>query len=153
MVITGRVPPGFMGDHLTRIRFVAVAAPDHALHHQGPLDLDHLRPHRQLVIRDSGKRRVDAGWLGAEQRWTFSHGGARRQALLRGLGFAWVPETEIAADLTDGGLLLLLLKEGVERFHDLYLVYADGQYAGRAARFLGESLKHETDTEVLPETR
>jgi len=145
VVITGRVPPGFMGDHLSRIRFVAVATPEHALHHQGPLELDHLRPHRQLVIRDSGKRRVDSGWLGAEQRWTFSHGSARRQALLSGLGFAWVPETEIAADLAEGRLLPLPLKEGVERFHDLYLVYADGQYAGRAARFLGECLRAEAE--------
>ncbi|MFP1677224.1 LysR family transcriptional regulator [Alloalcanivorax sp. C16-2] len=141
LVITGRVPPGFMGDHLTRIRFVAVAAPDHPLHHQGSLGLDDLRPHRQLVLRDSGRRRLDSGWLGAEKRWTFSHSHTRRQALLRGLGFAWVPETDIAADLAAGSLLALPLREGVHRYQELYMVYADGQYAGRAARFLGEGIK------------
>lgn len=141
LVITGRVPPGFMGDHLTRIRFVAVAAPDHPLHHQGTLGLDDLRPHRQLVLRDSGRRRLDSGWLGAEKRWTFSHGHTRRQALLRGLGFAWVPETEIGDDLAEGTLQPLPLREGVYRYQELYMVYADGQYAGRAARYLGEGIK------------
>ena len=141
LVITGRVPPGFMGDHLTRIRFVAVAAPDHPLHHQGTLGLDDLRPHRQLVLRDSGRRRLDSGWLGAEKRWPFSHGPPRRQALLRGLGFAWVPETEIGDDLAEGTLQPLPLREGVYRYQELYMVYADGQYAGRAARYLGEGIK------------
>ncbi len=141
LVITGRVPPGFMGDHLTRIRFVAVATPDHPLHHQGTLGLDDLRPHRQLVLRDSGRRRLDSGWLGAEKRWTFSHGHTRRQALLRGLGFAWVPETEIGDDLAEGTLQPLPLREGVYRYQELYMVYADGQYAGRAARYLGEGIK------------
>ncbi|MBF5057148.1 LysR family transcriptional regulator [Alcanivorax sp. 521-1] len=141
LVITGRVPPGFMGDHLTRIRFVAVATPDHPLHHQGTLGLDDLRPHRQLVLRDSGRRRLDSGWLGAEKRWTFSHGHTRRQALLRGLGFAWVPETEIGDDLAGGTLHPLPLREGVYRYQELYMVYADGQYAGRAARYLGEGIK------------
>ena len=32
IVISGRVPPGFTGDHLLRVRFVAVAAVDHPLH-------------------------------------------------------------------------------------------------------------------------
>ncbi|AFT68372.1 putative transcriptional regulator [Alloalcanivorax dieselolei B5] len=141
VVVTGRVPPGFMGDHLMRVRFIAVAAPDHPLHQKGELSLEDLRAHRQLVIRDSGKRRLDSGWLGAEQRWTFSYGGSRREALLRGLGFAWAPETEVEEDLEAGSLKPLPLKEGEERYGDLYLVYADGQYAGRAARFLGESLK------------
>ena len=36
VVITGRVPPGFMGDHLSRIRFVAVAAPDGATRAPAP---------------------------------------------------------------------------------------------------------------------
>ena len=147
VVITGHVPPGFMGDHLLRVRFVAAAAPSHPLHHQGPLELEDLRPHRQLVIRDAGRRRVDSGWLGAEQRWTFSLGEARRAAL----GFAWVPETEIGDDLANGALRPLPLSQGAERYHDLYLVYAEGQYAGRAARYLGDRIK-EGVTQGLPES-
>ena len=103
--------------------------------------MDDLRRHRQLVIRDSGSRRLDSGWLGAEQRWTFSHAAVRREALIRGLGFAWVPENEIQDALADSRLRPLPLREGVYRYQDLYLVYTDGRYAGQAARYLGARIK------------
>lgn len=76
LVISGRIPPGFTGDPLLRVRFIAVAHPDHPLHQYGrPLTHADLRQHRQLVVRDSGSRRLDAGWarcrsaLDAESAW------------------------------------------------------------------------------------
>ena len=131
VVIGGRVPPGFFGDPLMRVRFVAVAAADHPLNQADSLTHEDLRQHRQIVIRDSGSRRIDSGWLGAEQRWTVSHPSTRIAAIRRGLGFAWVPEAEIGDGLETGALKVLPLKEGVERLVDLHLIYADGQYAGK----------------------
>ena len=141
VVIGGRVPPGFFGDQLMRVRFVAVAAADHPLNQADSLTHEDLRQHRQIVIRDSGSRRIDSGWLGAEQRWTVSHPSTRIAAIRRGLGFAWVPESEIGDGLESGALKVLPLKEGVERLVDLHLIYADGQYAGQAARYLGERIR------------
>ena len=141
VVIGGRVPPGFFGDPLMRVRFVAVAAADHPLNQADSLTHEDLRQHRQIVIRDSGSRRIDSGWLGAEQRWTVSHPSTRIAAIRRGLGFAWVPEAEIGDGLETGALKVLPLKEGVERLVDLHLIYADGQYAGQAARYLGERIR------------
>jgi len=141
VVIGGRVPPGFFGDTLMRVRFVAVAAADHPLNQADSLTHEDLRQHRQIVIRDSGSRRIDSGWLGAEQRWTVSHPSTRIAAIRRGLGFAWVPEAEIGDGLETGALKVLPLKEGVERLVDLHLIYADGQYAGQAARYLGERIR------------
>jgi len=141
VVIGGRVPPGFFGDPLMRVRFVAVAAANHPLNQMDSLTHEDLRQHRQIVIRDSGSRRIDSGWLGAEQRWTVSHPSTRIAAIRRGLGFAWVPEAEIGDGLESGALKVLPLKEGVERLVDLHLIYADGQYAGQAARYLGERIR------------
>ena len=141
VVIGGRVPPGFFGDQLMRVRFVAVAAADHPLNQADSLTHEDLRQHRQIVIRDSGSRRIDSGWLGAEQRWTVSHPSTRIAAIRRGLGFAWVPESEIGDGLESGALKVLPLEEGVERLVDLHLIYADGQYAGQAARYLGERIR------------
>lgn len=141
VVIGGRVPPGFFGDQLMRVRFVAVAAADHPLSQADSLTHEDLRQHRQIVIRDSGSRRIDSGWLGAEQRWTVSHPSTRIAAIRRGLGFAWVPEAEIGDGLESGALKVLPLKEGGERLVDLHLIYADGQYAGQAARYLGERIR------------
>jgi len=141
VVIGGRVPPGVFGVTLMRVRFVAVAAADHPLNQADSLTHEDLRQHRQIVIRDSGSRRIDSGWLGAEQRWTVSHPSTRIAAIRRGLGFAWVPEAEIGDGLETGALKVLPLKEGVERLVDLHLIYADGQYAGQAARYLGERIR------------
>jgi DNA-binding transcriptional LysR family regulator len=109
VVIGGRVPPGFFGDQLMRVRFVAVAAADHPLNQADSLTHEDLRQHRQIVIRDSGSRRIDSGWLGAEQRWTVSHPSTRIAAIRRGLGFAWVPEAEIGDGLESGALKVLPL--------------------------------------------
>ena len=51
------------------------------------------------------------------------------------------PEEKIRDELRDGTLKRLSMEEGEERFADLYLVYAEADYAGPAARRLGEILK------------
>lgn len=138
LALTPIVPVGFMGDPLMRIRFLAVAHPDHPLHHLGrDIAYQDLRQHRQLVIRDSGLRgQIDAGWLGSEQRWTVSHMSTSIAAVSLGLGFAWLPEHSIADQLADGCLKPLPLREGAQRFAQLYLVFADRDYAGPAAQAL-----------------
>jgi len=142
IAITPRVPPGFIGDSLVRVRFIAVAHPEHPLHQLGrPLVFQDLRRHRQLVVRDSGSRKMDAGWLGAEQRWTVSHLSTSIRAAVMGLGFAWYPEEKIREELEGGLLKPLPMAEGQERFAELYLVYAEADYAGPACRRLGEIVR------------
>jgi len=142
LVIGPVVPPGFLGDPLMRLRFVAVAAPSHPLHALGrPLAYQDLRRHRQLVIRDSGlQRRRDAGWLGAEQRWTVSHKATSIRAVCMGLGFAWYVEDMIRDELASGALKPLPLREGAERYVELYLIFPDRDYAGPGAQRLAELL-------------
>ncbi len=142
LVITGHVPPGFLGEPLLRLGFVAVAHPDHPLHRLGrPLDLEDLRPHQQVVIRDSGLRlRADSGWLGAERRLTVSHPATSIQALARGLGFAWLPREKIRAELASGQLRPLALAEGATRWAELYLVATERE-PGPAVRRLAELLR------------
>ena len=81
------------------------------------------------MVRDSGSRRLDAGWLGADQRWTFSHMSTSIQAAVAGLGFAWYPEMKIATELQSGHLQPLPLTTSAERFGTLCLVHADGELA------------------------
>lgn len=140
--ITGTLVPGFTGDALITLNFVAAAAPDHPLHQlQRPLTTNDLRQHRQLVVRDSGSRRMDAGWLGADQRWTFSHLSTSIQAAVAGLGFAWYPQMKIARELQTGQLKPLPLTMGAERLATLYLIHADGDLASPACLALGQAFK------------
>ncbi len=142
LAVSGVVPPGFMGDSIIVLEFIAVAGPHHPLHRLGRrATLDDLRRHRQLVVRDSGQdRRLDAGWLGAEQRWTVSTMSTSIQALCRGLGFAWMPRRKIRRELASGELVPLDLLEGGTRRVELYLVYADRENPGPAPAALARHL-------------
>ena len=55
LAIAGRIPPGFSGDALIRLRLVPAASPQHPLHQlQRKVTLKDLRAHRQLVVRETG---------------------------------------------------------------------------------------------------
>ncbi len=142
LAIGSAVPAGFAGDRLMPVRFIAVAHPDHPLHRLGrELTLQDLRKHRHLVIRDSGSQRRGGTWLGAEQIWTVSQKATSIHAATLGLGFAWFPEDTIRNELASGSLAPLPLREGGERWADLYLVFADRDYAGPGARRLAEIIR------------
>lgn len=136
------VPGGFTGDALMQVRFVCAAAPSHPLHQLGrAVDMDDLRAHRHLVVRDSSARRArSGGWLN-ERRWTVSNKATSIRAACMGLGYAWFAEENIRAELDADTLRRLPLTEGSERFATLYLVYADRVAAGPGTRRLVEILR------------
>lgn len=141
LTVTGQLTPGFIGEPLINIKFLAVAAPSHPLHQlKRPIDFSDLQAHRQLVVRDSGRMNIDAGWLEAEQRWSFSQLSTSIQAAIAGLGFAWYPEAKIHEHLKQKLLKPLPLTTGSERFSQLYLVYADQAFASPTTQQLGQAL-------------
>jgi DNA-binding transcriptional LysR family regulator len=149
LAICALLPPGYLGDLLMRVKFVAVAHPDHPLHRLGrAVTYRDLRHHRQLVIRDSGVQRSRTGsWLGAEQRWTVSNKATSIRAATMGLGFAWYPEDNIRDELDGGTLKPLPLEEGAIRWAELYLVFADRDYADRDTLRLAEIIRESVASE------
>ncbi|MFZ1910615.1 MAG: LysR family transcriptional regulator [Burkholderiales bacterium] len=148
LAVSGLVPAGFVGDALLRLRFLLVARADHPLHRLGrELTLRDLLAERQLVVRESGTRRATPTWIDAAQRWTVSHMATSLDAVRSGYGYAWFPEEMIRAELAAGALKALPLREGGERYAQLYLVYADRDGAGpgvqRLAGILRETVRAE----------
>ncbi|MGO2133679.1 MAG: LysR family transcriptional regulator [Halomonas sp.] len=143
LAITHELPPGFLGQSLLGVTFTAVAHPEHPLHLlERELTHNDLRAHRQFVVRDSGlKRRQDAGWLAAEQRWTVTQLKTSIQFVSDGLGFAWLPHDHIREELEAGHLKPLPLAEGGQREEKLFLVYANRDAAGPATQALARSLQ------------
>jgi DNA-binding transcriptional LysR family regulator len=136
------IPPGFVGEALMNVRFVLAAAPSHPLHQLGrPIVPADLKPHRHLIIRDTGSRRVRATNAIATQRWTVSHKATSIRAATLGLGFAWFPEDSIREELRGGQLKALPMQEGTERYATLYLIHAGGDVVGKGARRLGAIIK------------
>jgi DNA-binding transcriptional LysR family regulator len=144
LAICSRVPAGFVGDPLMRLRFVAMAHPQHPLHQLGrELTLQDLRKHRHLVIRDTGSQRRSGSWVGAEQSWTVSQKATSIHAASSGQGYAWYPEDTVRGEVERGELRPLPLREGGERWGELYLVYADRDYAGRGALRLAQLIREQ----------
>ncbi|WP_367027346.1 LysR family transcriptional regulator [Methylococcus sp. ANG] len=142
LAIGSSMPPGFVGDPVMRVRFIAAAHPDHPLHRLGrPLTLEDLSQHRHLVVRDSGRERSRTpGWLN-ERRWTVTHKETSIRAACMGLGYAWYAEDIIRKELEAGELKPLPLREGAERWATLYLIFADRDAAGPGALRIAELVR------------
>ncbi len=143
VVVTTRVPTGYLGERLMDVTFVAVARGDHALfevdHPLGPEDL--LR-HVQVVVRDSGVRHPrDDGWLGAELRCTVSSMEASLATVQAGLAYAWLPEHLIRSALDKNTIRRLPLVAGATRSVSLNLVLVNSDRAGPAARAAVEAFQ------------
>jgi DNA-binding transcriptional LysR family regulator len=148
IAICSQIPAGFVGDSLMRLRFLAMAHPKHPLHQLGrELTLQDLRAHRHLIIRDTGSQRRSGSWLGAEQSWTVSQKATSIRAACMGLGYAWYPEEMVRGELERGELKVLPLREGGERWGELYLVFADRDYAGPGALRLAKIIQQHVTEE------
>ena len=150
IAISPKLPPGYLGELLTRIKLIAVAHADHPLNNQDhTLTNRDLRTYRHLVTRDSGQNReLSTAILEVDQRWTVSHIKTSIQAVVMGYGFAWLPENQIKQELADGILRPIPLHEGGVREVPLYIIISNPDFAGSGVKRLVEIIKEEVDSEL-----
>lgn len=143
LAISGFSIPGYLGAEMSRVEFVAVAHPDHALHGMNrPLTFQDLENQLQVVIRDSGRQQPrDVGWLGSEQRWTVGSLATAASFVSSGLGFAWLPRHMIGRELREGSLKPLPLEQGGSRQPAFYLYSSKEKPLGPATQILVELLR------------
>ncbi len=136
VVITSRVPAGYLGDWLLDVSFIAVARAGHPLFQIGrELSTDDLAHHVQAVVRDSGTSHPrDEGWLGAPRRFTVSSLDASFATILAGLAYGWLPDHMLADALRSGALRRLPLVSGGSRNVSLHIVLLHANVLGPAAR-------------------
>jgi DNA-binding transcriptional LysR family regulator len=150
LAIIPHMPAGFLGTPLPPLSIVPVAHPDHPLHRLGrTLTVQDLRPHRHLVVRDTGPARDRRALsVEVERRWTFGHIAATARAAALGLGFVWLPKDLIRAELAAGTLKQLPLGDGGERRVQMYLVVADPDFAGPGTRRLAAIIRRRAESEL-----
>ncbi|MER2492603.1 LysR family transcriptional regulator [Catenovulum sediminis] len=138
LVFSPRIPPGFLGTPVGEVKMVAVARYDHSIFRKGEqISESELRQFRQIVIRDSGLRRnQDAGWLGAEQRWTVTNINTSIDAVKSGIGFAFLPVSFIKDELAQQQLKRIPLQNNAERVIPIYLIQAEPDCAGMGTQAL-----------------
>ena len=83
-----------------------VAAAEHPLGSLEVASLSELQRHLELTVHDSreSRRFEDAHFFGGGSVFWLSDFYTKRQALLMGLGYGWMPEYLIAEDLSDDRL-------------------------------------------------
>ena len=146
LAISGQVPQGHAFEALARLRLIPAAHPDHALHRLArPLTHRDLRAQRQLVVRETDARRATKPTLEAAQRWTVSHISTSIAAATLGFGFGWYAEDRIRRELAAGTLKELPMRDGGERFIELYLVHADRDNAGPGTLRLAQIIRARTE--------
>lgn len=146
LIIGAWVPRGHLGEQITHIEFVAVASPEHPLHHlnRSLLPAD-LQAHRQVVISDSGqKQNIDKGWLEADQRWTVTHLSTAISTITHGLGYGWIPRQLITKELASGKLIPLPLREGGAEKVPLYMIFGHPDNVGPATIELADLFRQIT---------
>ncbi len=153
LAIMGRLPSGMPGERLLSVPFTAVAHPDHELHKLGrPVEYRDLRKHRHIVVRDTSTNRDKrALTLDASRRWTVSNMSTSIGAVSRGYGFAWLPQDKIRAELQNGELKALPMRDSRNPMQPLYLVFADRDGAGPGTLRLAEIIREETQRACVAE--
>lgn len=153
LAIAGAGVSHFMAEPLFAVGFIAVAAPEHPLFkiysETQSLQIDDLVNYRQLVTRDSAlEKKIDSGWLKADERWTVSNISTSIEMISRGMGFAWVPVTRMGRLLEQGLLLPIPLQAGGCRSEMLQLYYARQDRSGPGLKRLAALLHQCCDADV-----
>ena len=129
--------------YLTDVAMLPVVAPGHPLAAiDGPVTVDMLQPHVQLVLTDRTPltHSISGGILGS-RIWRFADLATRLQYLLAGFGWCFMPEHVVRADLDAGRLVQLRLASAGANRLALSAVWERGREPGRAGRWLLEDLQ------------
>ena len=110
-----------------------------------------LRKHRQLVVRETGALRATRPSVESTQRWTVTTMATSIEASRSGYGYAWLPEEKLRDQISAGTLKELSLRDGGERFAQLYLVFANRDHAGPGTLRLAEIIREQVAQACTPE--
>lgn len=122
---------------------VPVAAPDHPLARaKGPVPLDDLRDHVQIVVSDQSERTRGRDFgVFAYRIWRVTDMRAKHAMMREGLGWGGLPRWLVAEDLASGRLVELDLEPYPEARAPMFAMHRADRSPGPAAAWLIEHLK------------
>lgn len=144
MLVIDHAPSAdYVAQPLMPVRMALLARADHPLRQLKRIDRRALARHVELVVEDS--RREGAGRtgrlsLGSPQLFRLSDFHLKRQALLEGVGYGWMPRHLVEHDVRRGRLAPLGFTEGDEYTFEPHLVCPAHPPLGRAASVLSALL-------------
>jgi len=106
MLVKDYTPHAYLqARELPAVECVLCVAPGHPLAGQHRVRLAELQRHVELSVQDSSDRGDDRHMFGGERVFYLSGFIVKKQALLMGLGFGWMPRYLVDRELAEGRLL------------------------------------------------
>jgi len=129
---------------LPEVDVVLVTSPEHPIAQRNmdsPWSRRELQSFVELSIHDSSESaKADPTMFGGSRVFFLSDFATKREALLMGLGFGWVPDYLVKADLAAGRLVEVAYERGGHYAFRPLLVHRTDQAPGRAGRRFMELL-------------
>lgn len=138
--------PYLVAKPLQPIDFRLVVSKEHPLASMQDVELKHLHEHIELTIADSGQldpQSQDELQFGGERVFYLNGFMAKKESILLGLGFGWVPEYLIKDELANGELVELDFVGGACHTFTPRLVHSSERLLGRAGQLLSELIIEE----------
>jgi DNA-binding transcriptional LysR family regulator len=128
---------------LAEVEVLLVAARGHALAALDPVTLDDLQRHVELTVHDSSesKRLVETNLFGGPRVFYLSDFNTKKQAVVEGLGFGWMPRYLIEDELQSGRIVEVAYDGGHRYSIAPVLVHPRDRPLGRAGTQLLSMLK------------
>ncbi|MCL1145837.1 LysR family transcriptional regulator [Shewanella sp. 10N.261.52.F9] len=145
-----RTGPSYRPQALPEITSVLVVAADHPLATEKQLSLFELQRHVELTIEDSSinKHYRDEMQFGGDKVFYLSGFVMKKNALLMGLGFGWMPDFLIEAELKSGELVEVDFMGGNRYSFTPQLVSTMERPLGRAGRLFTDLIMEEFNAEL-----
>lgn len=138
--------PYLVAKPLQVIDFKLVVSKEHPLATMKGVELKHLHEHIELTIADSGNldpQSQDELQFGGERVFYLNGFMAKKESILLGLGFGWVPDYLIKEELSAGSLVELDFVGGAYHTFTPRLVHSSERPLGRAGQLLSDLIIEE----------
>jgi DNA-binding transcriptional LysR family regulator len=146
MIVKDYTPhPHLHAETLAEIECVLCVAPSHPLAAMKKVSLAQLQEHTELSVQDSSHSGNDEHVFGSERVFYLDGFFAKKEALLMGLGYGWMPGFLVKEDIKKRRLAEVKFEEESRYRFTPRMVHHRDQTLGRAGRRLAELLRRESN--------
>jgi DNA-binding transcriptional LysR family regulator len=128
-------------ERLAEIECILCVAPSHVLATMSTVNLSTLQEHTELTVQDSSMSGNDEHMFGSERVFYLDGFYAKKEALLMGLGYGWMPTFLVEEELTNGKLVEVNYSTHSRYRFAPALVHQRDRPLGRAGLRLAELLR------------
>jgi len=128
-------------ESLSEIECILCVSPEHPLAALDDVSLSNLQEHTELTVQDSSQSGNDEHIFGSERIFYLDGFFAKKEAMMMGLGYGWMPAFLVTTELASGALREVNYSAGSRYRFTPALVHQRQHPLGRAGQRLAELLK------------